>query len=478
MSKKATDELNPQQSSTSLDTFKIVGNEIRAEIIQTLGEISVQSRRYRDASFSELHSRMESDIDTSQVNYHLKKLLGQFVMKGDEGYRLRPAGIHLFRAIRAGKFSKCEERTTVDAGFNCHNCQNPVVGRFEEGYVKIKCPECGSTAQKGMDMAASLENFEDLSTAFHFYGMYHQTRVFAWANEVCHVCGNSLDANLIPEGKRCRGELDTDVDEDGDNINNVIVLQSCNNCGFWTYSSVGGMMLTDPGLVKFCYDHGVELFSTPIWELEFVVTPNQTIVRSTNPWEIAVQITCQGETLEIVVNDKLHVVERNRLNPASCIEPSSPETRDIEDEMDRIAISDGNVLPEKEECLQVLRRHRWPDGVSCPHCNGSNTTKKGMTKKDTQRYRCQDCECVFNDLTGTIFGGHRFSLPEMFYMINSIGDMNSAHIARQLDRSYQSVLNFVHEVQSYTEEKPDSFNYISERMTDNLTIPQIEDEIG
>lgn len=478
MSEQTKGGLNTQQSSGSLDTFKIVGNEIRAEIIQTLGEICVQSRRYRDTSFSELHSRMDSDLDTSRVNYHLKKLLGQFVRKGDEGYSLRPAGIHLFRAIRASKFSKYEEQATVDAGFECHNCQNPVNGQFENGYVKIKCPECGSTAQNGMDMAASMENFEDLSTAFDFYGIYHQTRAFAWANRMCHICGNSLDANLIPEGKRCRGELDAGVDDDGDNIDYVIVLQSCDNCGFWTYNTVGGMVLTDPELVKFCYEHGVELFSTPIWELEFVVTLNHTIVRSTNPWEIAVQITCQGKTFEIVVNDNLCVVERNRLNSAARIESSSPESGDAKDKMDRTTISDGNMLPEKNECLQVLRRHRWPNGISCPHCNASNTTKKGTTKKDTQRYRCQECECIFNDLTGTIFGGHRFSLPEMFYIIISIEELDSAKIARQLDRSYQSVLNFVHEVQSTREENPDSFKYISEMMTDNLTVYKVEDMVG
>jgi hypothetical protein len=25
-------------------------------------------------------------------------------------------------------------------------------------------------------------------------------------------------------------------------------------------------------------------------------------------------------------------------------------------------------LPDKEDCLEYLREHRWPEEVTCPHC--------------------------------------------------------------------------------------------------------------
>jgi transposase-like protein len=106
---------------------------------------------------------------------------------------------------------------------------------------------------------------------------------------------------------------------------------------------------------------------------------------------------------------------------------------------------DGLALPETEECLQELRRHRWPNGIICPHCDSSDTIKKGTTSKDAQRYKCHSCGRKFNDLTGTLFGGHRLSLPEMFHIIREMDDTETAQIARRLGRSYKAVLEFVHE---------------------------------
>jgi hypothetical protein len=54
---------------------------------------------------------------------------------------------------------------------------------------------------------------------------------------------------------------------------------------------------------------------------------------------------------------------------------------------------------------------------------------------------------MFNDLTGTIFADHRFSLPEMVYMIRNFDELTAARIAEELDRSYKSVLEFGHEIE-------------------------------
>jgi transposase-like protein len=51
-------------------------------------------------------------------------------------------------------------------------------------------------------------------------------------------------------------------------------------------------------------------------------------------------------------------------------------------------------LPDKEDCLEYLREQRWPDEVTCPHCGSADTINKGTTRKDAQRYRCQDCESI------------------------------------------------------------------------------------
>ena len=67
------------------------------------------------------------------------------------------------------------------------------------------------------------------------------------------------------------------------------------------------------------------------------------------------------------------------------------------------------ALIDDQKCFQTVRELRWPEGVKCPHCGSAQVAKRGFdeTQKERQRYRCGGCEREFDDLTGTIFAGHR-----------------------------------------------------------------------
>lgn len=150
---------------------------------------------------------------------------------------------------------------------------------------------------------------------------------------------------------------------------------------------------------------------------------------------------------KLLVDGDLNVVERYRFDAFQGVHPSLSG-----DEAGGVpAWRSGHPgvevdLVDNERCLQSLRRHRWADGVTCPYCDSKDTIKDGTTGKDAQRYRCHNCDSGFNDLTGTIFAARGMSLPEMFYIIHEMDGTETAQIARQLDRSYNSVLDFVHVV--------------------------------
>ena len=103
-------------------------------------------------------------------------------------------------------------------------------------------------------------------------------------------------------------------------------------------------------------------------------------------------------------------------------------------------------LPPRERCFERLRLARFGETVTCPHCGSDEVVERGTTGKDAQQYWCKDCETYFNDLTDTIFGQHRFALEEMFYIVKEMRSEQTAQIARDLDRDYEAVLDFVHEV--------------------------------
>ncbi|EMA13994.1 hypothetical protein C435_16220 [Haloarcula marismortui ATCC 33799] len=78
--------------------------------------------------------------------------------------------------------------------------------------------------------------------------------------------------------------------------------------------------------------------------------------------------------------------------------------------------------------------------MTCPHCRSADTIKKGTTRKDAQRYRCQDCESIFNDLTGTVFAEHQLTIPEMFHIIRGMEEHTTNEIFQELDRTYKTRL--------------------------------------
>ena len=104
-------------------------------------------------------------------------------------------------------------------------------------------------------------------------------------------------------------------------------------------------------------------------------------------------------------------------------------------------------LPPRKRCFERLRLAETGETETCVHCESDNVVKRGTTDKDAQQYWCKECETYFNDLTDTIFGQHRFGLEEMFYIAKEMRSEPTAQIARDLDRDYEAVLNFVHKLQ-------------------------------
>jgi len=103
-------------------------------------------------------------------------------------------------------------------------------------------------------------------------------------------------------------------------------------------------------------------------------------------------------------------------------------------------------LSKQEDCLEYLRKLKWKGTVRCSYCCSSDVWNDGFTPKGARKYQCQRCHRYFNDLTGTIFEHHHFPVEEMFYILKEMKVKSTNQISRELDRDYDSVLRFVHEV--------------------------------
>jgi len=90
----------------------------------------------------------------------------------------------------------------------------------------------------------------------------------------------------------------------------------------------------------------------------------------------------------------------------------------------------------EEACYNYLREVRWVDGVKCPYCNHSIVIKNGKNENHLccQKYKCNECNRGFDDLTGTLFSGSKKALKVWIACLYLMGlNISNTQIAKELD---------------------------------------------
>src|SRR3954462_10615785 len=99
-------------------------------------------------------------------------------------------------------------------------------------------------------------------------------------------------------------------------------------------------------------------------------------------------------------------------------------------------------LIEDAKCYELVRQHRWPDGVRCPRCGSASAARHGRddTQPHRQRYRCTACGARFDDLTGTVLAGHHQPLRVWVLCLYFMGlNLSNRQIAQELGLSQPDV---------------------------------------
>ena len=93
-------------------------------------------------------------------------------------------------------------------------------------------------------------------------------------------------------------------------------------------------------------------------------------------------------------------------------------------------------LIDDARCYELVRQHRWPEGVRCPACDSAAVARHGRddTQPHRQRYRCKGCGSRFDDLTGTVLAGHHQPLRVWVLCLYFMGlNLSNRQIAQELD---------------------------------------------
>lgn len=466
-----------------IDAFKLLSEETRLAILVALWEAYDPHIEDSSVAFSKLHDSVEMR-DSGNFTYHLEKLTGHFIEETAEGYRLRNAGHRIVQAVIAG--TGLEERTLppTEIEMACYRCGGPVELSFEDESLYHVCTECeGNT---GPDFAEDRPVGTLMRWDFNPAGLADRTpdeiflagtikalRDFGLlVRGFCPRCSGSVDASLhicgsheTSPGEAC-GICGTQ--------DKMRVRYVCSVCKYGDSYPVDAVVYGHPAVVAFCYDQGIEQTfdiddSAACGRLLKHLSEREHSLMSKDPIRIRITVPGKSADLHVTLDQELDVIdvtERVRgddRTPSEDVTTSGlRERRHDARTASRAGSQEALVLPDTADCLQQLRRHRWPDGVTCPHCESTAVINKGTTNKDAQRYKCKGCSRKFNDLTGTIFAEHHLSIPEMFHIVGEMDETATAEIARQLDRSYRATLGFVHEVEDARESGSGSLTLVDE----------------
>lgn len=278
--------------------FGLVGNETRANIIKELGLKGTEKETDDGVTFTHLRQFVDGKIDSGQFNYHLQKLVGNYVEKTEHGYKLRPEGKTLYRTIQAGTFTKDVSLASTAVGQECYYCEDPLEAAYDDGMFTIQCHGCETLYDLILAPPSSLESRDDFLTRVEGYN--HHIRQ-SFVRGICPTCVNGLDHQLVDPAETGFSEATR---------RSAYVYRSCDHCGNQSYMSVGSVLLHHPAVISFCYERGLDVTTTPRWELEFAATDRTLTVRSTDPWEIELDVTVDEDTLTLVVDDQLSVTEQ------------------------------------------------------------------------------------------------------------------------------------------------------------------------
>lgn len=301
--------------------LSLLSNGVRAAIMWQLSEARGGGGPPPVLSFSTLRSRAAPDVDSSRFNYHLKELVGIYVERVDPdteatnatrpvpqmagereaGYQLTPEGTTLIRTIRAwSTMNDTDREFSIDQ--SCFFCGTGLTARYESSILAVECPACAylydyNLTPPGVFYAPGLEEADD-DTVLDRAAEYNRHIRLGFARGICPYCGNGVDAAFQDPSQTGYPRSDR---------RKALIRRGCAHCGNKDNLTVGELLLKDARLISFCHDHGLDVTTTPIWDMEFAATDCLTTVRSRDPWEVSVRIEMDGDRLTLDVDASLTI---------------------------------------------------------------------------------------------------------------------------------------------------------------------------
>ncbi|AUX08844.1 HTH domain protein [Halalkaliarchaeum desulfuricum] len=286
------------------EAFTALADDNRIAILRALWEADGH-----EASFSQLRDAVGMR-DSGQFNYHLDKLVGTFVAKTETGYELTEAGTWVNGAIERGSYTLEGSLEPITLDHPCRTCGDTRTLYYEGETVRIECETCPVKSQFALPPSVLIDVGRDEIP--EVAGRYLRSMFQHLDNSFCWYCDGRVEVTVEPAV-----DPDEEPPEDAPDglfeqvVDFPVVRYDCRRCGA---SPVGGLsqsLLDHPAVVAFHSEQDKTIDGHEIWEYAAIDT-DRARIRSRDPFQAVVTYREDGETLSVVVDDSLSVVDVDR----------------------------------------------------------------------------------------------------------------------------------------------------------------------
>jgi IS1 family transposase len=113
------------------------------------------------------------------------------------------------------------------------------------------------------------------------------------------------------------------------------------------------------------------------------------------------------------------------------------------------------AFPTDDSCKEYLTRHRWPLGIHCPRCGGTEVVEHGTRAFNWQCYACSEkgTSYRFSVLVGTIFENTKYPMRAWFRVIHMMLTSKKGVSALEIHRvigtgSYRTAWSMCHRIRA------------------------------
>lgn len=308
------------------EAFTLLGNETRLAILLALWEaaepFSENPTDYMEVDsvpFTELR-RMVGVDDPGQFHYHLDKLEGRFVERTEDGYELHPAGKAVVRTVIATSGLDTDTFPPAEIESKCSNCGAPSAITYQNHRLYKCCTECdGNYGLEDHHPQGVLHGWRfhpailshESAEAIYSAGRAEAIHEYALRFDgVCPTCSGRVDRQLhvCPD----HNPQDTTPCPTCHRQYEIAARLVCTVCKAANITSAVQLLAVTriQPIVEFFGRQGVVPESPFVAETPGITTEQS--VESRDPLRVRMTLTLDGSQLELVVDDRLNVVETER----------------------------------------------------------------------------------------------------------------------------------------------------------------------